>query len=178
MRLQERAIVAPSARLMLVALLVTLAEEEARGDAAPASGIVAGASLLKRLAQLSLAEVHRLAGAGTLELIVRYDGDQVAWSLQAATRKYTEQALLEYFLRHGAPRAPVPRASRRLSGLLDRGARRRSPRVLAREPGKAARGQASFHAARAQRPRRRRSAPYRRAPSRPQVTHGDRRSTG
>jgi hypothetical protein len=105
MRLQERAIVAPSARLMLVALLVTLAEEEARGDAAPASGILMGASLLKRLAQLSLAEVHRLAETGGLELVVRYDGDQVAWSLQAATRKHTEQALLEDLVRHGAPRA-------------------------------------------------------------------------
>ncbi len=105
MRLQERAIVAPSAKLILVALLVTLAKEEAGGDAAPAPGIVSGASLLKRLAQLSLAEVHRLAESGALELVVRYDGDQVAWSLQAATRKHTEQALLEYLVRHGAPRA-------------------------------------------------------------------------
>lgn len=95
----------PSAKLMLVALLVTLAEEEARGDAAPASGIVTRAPLLKRLAQLSLAEVHRLAETGALEVVVRYDSDQVAWSLQAATRKQADQALLEYFVRHGAPRA-------------------------------------------------------------------------
>ncbi len=105
MRLQERAIVAPSAKLMLVALLVTLADEEARSDGGPTSGILMGAALLKRLAQLSLGEVHRLAESGALELVVRYDGDQVAWSLQAATRKHAEQALLEHFMRHGAPRA-------------------------------------------------------------------------
>lgn len=104
MRLQERAVVSPSAKQLLVALLVTLAQEEARGDA-PASGIVAGDSLLERLAELSLAELRRLAEDGALELVVRYDGDHVAWSLQAAARRHAEHALLEYFVRHGASRS-------------------------------------------------------------------------
>lgn len=52
MRLHERAVVSPGAKQMLVALLVTLAQEGARGDA-PASGIVAGEALLERLAALS-----------------------------------------------------------------------------------------------------------------------------
>lgn len=103
MRLQERAVVSSGAMQMLVALLVTLAQEEARADA-PASGIVAGESLLERLAELSLAELRRLAEDGALELVVRYDGNRIAWSLQAAARRHAEQALLEYFVRHGAPR--------------------------------------------------------------------------
>lgn len=104
MRLQERAVVSSGAKQVLVALLVTLAQEEAHGDA-PASGIAVGVPLLRRLAELSLAELRRLAEDGALEVVVRYDGDQVAWSLQAAARQRAEHALLEYFLRHGAPRA-------------------------------------------------------------------------
>ncbi len=104
MHLEERAIVAPSAQVMLVALLVTLARGEAP-EAPPAeSAIATRESLLSRLAQLSLTDLHRLAEKGALKLIVCYDGDQFAWSLQASARKHTEQALLEYFLRHGAPR--------------------------------------------------------------------------
>jgi len=104
MRLHERAVVSPGAKQMLVALLVTLAQEGARGDA-PASGIVAGEALLERLAALSLAELRRLADDGALELVVRYDGDRVAWSLQAAARRHAEHAMLEYFVRHGASRS-------------------------------------------------------------------------
>ena len=76
-----------------------------RGTAHEASGIARGDALLKRLAQLSLAEIHHLAEKAALKLVVSYEGDQLAWSLQAATRKHSEQALLEYFMRHGAPRA-------------------------------------------------------------------------
>jgi hypothetical protein len=105
MHLEERAIIAPSAQLMLVALLVTLARGEARDEPSSTSGIAGGDALLRRLAQLSLAEIHHLAEKGALKLVVSYEGDQLAWSLQAAARKRTEQALLEYFMRHGAPRA-------------------------------------------------------------------------
>jgi hypothetical protein len=105
MHLEERAIIAPSAQLMLVALLVTLARGEARDEATSASGIARGDALLKRLAQLSLAEIQHLAEKGALKLVVSYEGDQLAWSLQTAAHKRAEQALLEYFMRHGAPRA-------------------------------------------------------------------------
>ncbi len=104
MQLEEHAITAPSAQLMLVALLVTLAQAEPPEGAAAESGIKTGASLLERLARLSLAEIHRLAEKGALKLVVYYDGDQVTWSLQASARRHAEQALLEYFVRHGARR--------------------------------------------------------------------------
>lgn len=105
MPLEAHAIVAPGDQLMLVALLVTLARDKAIAFPAAAPGRASEESLLKRLAQLSLTEIHRLAETGALKLVVHYDNDQVAWSLQAAARKHAEQALLQYFVRHGAPRA-------------------------------------------------------------------------
>ena len=105
MPLEAHAIVAPADQLMLVALLVTLARDNAIAFPAAAPGRASEESLLKRLAQLSLTEIHRLAETGALKLVVHYDSDQVAWSLQAAARKHAEQALLQYFVRHGAPRA-------------------------------------------------------------------------
>ena len=105
MPLEAHAIVAPADQLMLVALLVTLARDNAIAFPTVAPGRAPEESLLKRLAQLSLTEIHRLAERGALKLVVHYDGDQVAWSLQAAARKHAEQALLQYFVRHGAPRA-------------------------------------------------------------------------
>lgn len=105
MPLEAHAIVAPADQLMLVALLVTLARDNAIAFPTAAPARASEASLLKRLAQLSLTEIHRLAERGALKLVVHYDSDQVAWSLQAAARKHAEQSLLEYFVRHGAPRA-------------------------------------------------------------------------
>lgn len=105
MPLEAHAIVAPADQLMLVALLVTLARDNAIAFPAAAPGRPSAESLLKRLAQLSLTEIRRLAETGALKLVVHYDSDQVAWSLQAAARKHAEQALLQYFVRHGAPRA-------------------------------------------------------------------------
>jgi Protein of unknown function (DUF2857) len=105
MPLEAHAIVAPADQLMLVALLVTLARDNAIAFPTAAPGRASEESLLKRLAQLSLTEIHRLAETGALKLVVHYDSAQVAWSLQAAARKHAEQALLQYFVRHGAPRA-------------------------------------------------------------------------
>jgi len=105
MSLEERAVVAPSAQVMLVALLVTLARAEARDEEAGTPDAARRDVLLKRLAQLSLSEIHALAEKGTFKLVVSYEGAQLAWSLQAAAHRRSEQALLEYFMRHGAPRA-------------------------------------------------------------------------
>ncbi|MCC7487931.1 MAG: hypothetical protein IT529_23445, partial [Burkholderiales bacterium] len=98
MPLEAHAIVAPGDQLMLVALLVTLVRDNSPALAAAASGGAVDESLLKRLAQLSLTEIHRLAETGALKLVVHYDSDQVAWSLQAAARRHAEQALLQYFV--------------------------------------------------------------------------------
>ena len=89
---------------MLVALLVGAAEAPAEGLAVPRGQRSAGARLVERLKQLSLVELERAAAAGSLELIVRLDADRVAWSVQAAARGREEQALLKYFVRHGATR--------------------------------------------------------------------------
>jgi Protein of unknown function (DUF2857) len=63
-----------------------------------------GEPLLRRLAALSLAELERLAETGALRVVVSCGREELAWSLQASSRKHAEQALLEYFVRHGAPR--------------------------------------------------------------------------
>ena len=104
MRLEEWSIVSPSAQLLLVALLVGAAEAPAEGLAVSRAHRAAGARLLERLKRLSLVELKRAAAAGSLELIVRLDADRVAWSAQAAARGQEEQALLKYFVRHGATR--------------------------------------------------------------------------
>jgi hypothetical protein len=105
MTLEERAVVAPGAQLMLVALLVTLARAEARDEDTGAPDGARGDAALRRLAQLSLAEIHDLAERGTFKVVVSYEGAQLAWSLRAAAHRRSEQALLEYFMRHGASRA-------------------------------------------------------------------------
>ena len=63
-----------------------------------------GEPLFRRLAALSLAELERLAETGALRVVVSCGTDELNWSLQAAARRHAEQALLEYFVRHRAPR--------------------------------------------------------------------------
>lgn len=104
MRLEEWPIASRSAQLLLVALLVDAAEAHAEGLAISRAHRAAGARLIERLKRLSLVELERAAAAGSLELIVRLDTDRVAWSAQAAARGQEEQALLKYFVRHGATR--------------------------------------------------------------------------
>lgn len=105
MRLAEWTIESPSAQLLLVALLVGVADAPGGGLAAtPANGHTS-VRLIERLKRLSLAELERAAANGSLELVVRLDADRVAWSAHAAARTRENEALLEYFVRHGAPRA-------------------------------------------------------------------------
>jgi len=104
MQREECAVVAPAARLMLIAMLVALAgsgSDDELGNRAKHAG---SEPLLKRLAKLSLSELQRLAETGALRIIVSCGAEEVAWSLQASARKQAEQALLDYFVRHGAPR--------------------------------------------------------------------------
>jgi hypothetical protein len=63
-----------------------------------------GEPLLGRLAALSLTELERLAETGALRVVVSCGREELSWSLQASARRHAEQALLEYFVRHGAPR--------------------------------------------------------------------------
>jgi hypothetical protein len=107
MQREERAIVTPAAKVLLVALLVTVARSESREEPAADFEFEPGNALLNRLAALSLAELDRLAETGALKVVVSCAGDQLSWSLQALARKRSEQALLEYFVRHGAPRTLV-----------------------------------------------------------------------
>ena len=107
MQREERAIVTPAAKVLLVALLVTVARSESREEPAADFEFESGNALLNRLAALSLAELDRLAETGALKVVVSCAGDQLSWSLQALARKRSEQALLEYFVRHGAPRTLV-----------------------------------------------------------------------
>lgn len=103
MRLEEWSIASPSAQLLLVTLLVG-AEAPAEALAVSQAHHAAGARLIERLKRLSLAELERAAATGSLQLVVRLDADRVAWSAQAAARGQEEQALLKYFVRHGATR--------------------------------------------------------------------------
>ena len=104
MEREEGAIVTPAARVMLVAMLISLARGEPTGErAADAEGPM-DEPLFRRLAALSLAELERLAETGALRVIVSCGRDELSWSLRASARRHAEQALLEYFVRHGAPR--------------------------------------------------------------------------
>ena len=105
MQREECTIVAPAAKVMLVAMLVALARSESRDVLAAAPALPAGEPLLGQLGSLTLAELERLAEKGALRLVVSCGREELAWSLQASARKRAEQALLEYFVRHGAPRA-------------------------------------------------------------------------
>jgi hypothetical protein len=107
MQREERAIVTPAAKVLLVALLVTVARSESQDEPAADLEVEAGNALLNRLAALSLAELDRLAETGALKVVVSCAGDQLSWSLQALARKRSEQALLEYFVLHRAPRTLV-----------------------------------------------------------------------
>lgn len=95
---------APAAKVMLVAMLVTLARGESKEEPAADPGGPMGEPLLRRLAALSLAELERLAETGALRVVVSCGREELSWSLQASARRHAEQALLEYFVRHGAPR--------------------------------------------------------------------------
>jgi len=105
MQREECAVVAPAGRLMLLAMLVALVRSRSDDDPANEAEHAGSEPLLKRLARLSLSELERLAEAGAFRIIVSFGTEEVAWSLQASARKHAEQALLEYFVRHGAPRA-------------------------------------------------------------------------
>ena len=104
MQSEECAIVAPAAKLMLVAMLVALAHAESTDGPVPEVELSGSEPLLKRLAKLTLSELERLADTGALRIIVSCDRAEIAWSLQASARRRAEQSLLEYFIRHGAPR--------------------------------------------------------------------------
>jgi hypothetical protein len=104
-RLAEWTIESPSAQLLLVALLVGVADTSGGGLASAPANRLASARLIERLKRLPLAELERAAATGSLELVVRLDADRVAWSVHAAARTREKEALLEYFVRHGAPRA-------------------------------------------------------------------------
>ena len=101
---EERAIVTPAARVMLVAMLFSLARGEPTDERAADAEGPADERLFRRLAALSLAELERLAETGALRVVVSCGKDELSWSLQASARRRAEQALLEYFVRHGAPR--------------------------------------------------------------------------
>ena len=105
MRFEEWPIASRNAQLLLVALLVSAAEAPIEGPAVSRAQRSAGARMLERLKQLSLVELERAAATASLELIVRLDADRVAWSAHAAARGQEEQALLKYFVRHGATRS-------------------------------------------------------------------------
>lgn len=104
MEREERAIVAPAARVMLVAMLFSLARGEPTDERAADTEGPVDEPLFRRLAALSLAELERLAETGALRVIVSCGRDELSWSLRASVRRHAEQALLEYFVRHGAPR--------------------------------------------------------------------------
>lgn len=104
MRLAEWSIESPSAQLLLVALLVGVADTPGGGLAAAPANRLASVRLLQRLKGLPLAALERAAATGSLELVVRLDSDRVAWSVHAASRTREQEALLEYFVRHGASR--------------------------------------------------------------------------
>jgi hypothetical protein len=104
MQREEFAIVAPAAKVMLVAMLVALARSESTEKLAADPDGPAGEPLLRQLGSLTLAELERLAERSALRLLVSCGREELAWSLQASARKRAEQTLLEYFVRHGAPR--------------------------------------------------------------------------
>ncbi len=107
MGVEERPIVSASARLLLAALIVSLAEAEPGHASFDTEG--AGKRLSDRLRDLSVGELLRLADAGALEVIVRLERDALAWSLHTAKHKREARARLEYLVRHGASRTLLVR---------------------------------------------------------------------
>ena len=74
MQREESAIVAPAAKVMLVAMLVALARSESKEEPAADPDVPMGEPLLRRLAALSLAELERLAETGALKVVVSCAG--------------------------------------------------------------------------------------------------------
>jgi hypothetical protein len=143
MRLEEHAVTSQASQLMLVALLVTLAGTD-RGDReGPEGQSAAAGSLAERLRRLSLAEIQSLAQAANLQIAVRFDADRLLWGVHTSERRREERMLLEYFVRHRAPRALLRRlfkvskqrieALRRTLNLAPSQGRPRMPRGSARD---------------------------------------------
>src|SRR5262245_10004349 len=104
MQHEQCAIVAPAAKVMLVAMLIALARSGQDDEPVSQAGRPPNEPLLGRLARLTLSELEHLAETGALRILVSCASDEIAWSLQASARRQAEQALLEYLIRHGAPR--------------------------------------------------------------------------
>jgi len=121
MPLEEHPVTSQTSHLMLVALLVTLAGTERGERGTPEGQGAAAGPLSERLRQLSLAEIQSLALAAHLEIAVRFDADRLLWGVHTYERRREERMLLEYFIRHRAPRALMRRlfkvSKQRIEGL-------------------------------------------------------------
>ena len=143
MRLEEHAVMSQASQLMLVALLVTLAGTDRSDVEAPEGQGAAAGPLSERLRRLSLAEIQSLAQSANLEVAVRFDADRLLWGVHTSERRREERMLLEYFVRHRAPRALLRRlfkvskqrieALRRTLNLAPSQGRPRMPRGSARD---------------------------------------------
>jgi hypothetical protein len=143
MPLEEHPVTSQTSQLMLVALLVTLAGTERGERGAPDGQGSAAGPLSERLRQLSLAEIQSLALAANLEIAVRFDADRLLWGVHTYERRREERMLLEYFIRHRAPRALMRRlfkvskqrieALRRTLNLAPSQGRPRMPRGKTRD---------------------------------------------
>ena len=109
MPLEEHPVTSQTSQLMLIALLVTLAGTERGERGTPEGQGAAAGPLAERLRQLSLAEIQSLAQQANLEIAVRFDADRLLWGVHTSERRREERMLLEYFIRHRAPRALMRR---------------------------------------------------------------------
>jgi Protein of unknown function (DUF2857) len=112
MSIDEKTVVSPTNGLLLIAMFLALADSEPIEVSSHGPHETQSAMLRDKLRELSLADIERLAKNAALELALRFDSDQLFWSLHTSNRKREERTLLEYFVRNGAPRTLIHRLFR------------------------------------------------------------------